>query len=963
MKNRLLAFVLTTVFCMPVWLLAQTTKKPLTPSVYDNWKFMESPILSNDGHYTAFEVNAQQGDGRLYFLDIQTNKRDSVNRAGSLQFSPNSNYFVAKIKMSYADQRKKKLAKKEKEIKDTLLIRIIDGNEKKFAKLKSFRVPEKESDWFAMLLEQDVKKDSLKKNDSVNKSEQENKNVVPAHPGSLKTIDSTKFKKSSRKAPKHKSEVIKSDLGELVITNPVTGKEYRYKDVKDYAVSTNGQLFSMVRAWGDSIDSTEVASFNSLAEKLTILYKGPGYALKATPDWKGNQLAYLVAADTGKIKRYSLYNYIFKNNKLQLVADTATVGFTKGWSVSENGSLNFSEDGNKLFFGVAPRLKPEPKDTLTEEEKAHYDVWSWTDDELMTQQLKTVAKDKKKSYYAVFNGLKNKVFQLADENMETMIPMFHFNGDYALGYAAKPYMKERAWKGTSSKDIYLLNLNTGEKKLLLKKTEAMASLSPSAKYLLYYLQADSTWNCMNLKDFQPLALTKNLNVKFYDEEHDTPDQASPYGLAGWTQDDKRVFIYDHYDIWSFDPLMKKQPELLTSRFGRELKITFRYSALDNEIPYISGPMLLDAFNTVNKQSGYYHLDQPSAAVPTKLVMEEYKYMGDHKAKNADVMLWTKNSFQIFPDLWISNMDFTHANRISDANPQQKEYLWGSAELVNWTAFDGQKLNGLLYKPENFDPAKKYPMLVYFYERNSDNLYSHSTPRPSRSIINIPFCVSNGYVVFVPDITYKTGLPGKSAYNAIVSGTMAMLEKGFIDRNHIGLQGQSWGGYQTGYLVTQTNLYTAAFAGAPVSNMTSAYGGIRWESGSPRTFQYETGQSRIGASLWEKPQLYIENSPLFYADRIETPLLIMSNDNDGAVPWYQGIEFFNALHRLNKPVWLLCYNGDEHNLVRRANMKDLDIRMMQFFDHYLKGAPIPVWMKYGLPAVDKGLRNAYELSTE
>jgi dipeptidyl aminopeptidase/acylaminoacyl peptidase len=454
-----------------------------------------------------------------------------------------------------------------------------------------------------------------------------------------------------------------------------------------------------------------------------------------------------------------------------------------------------------------------------------------------------------------------------------------------------------------------------------------------------------------------------MNVKFYDEEHDTPDQANAYGHAGWTQDEKQILIYDHYDIWSFDPLMKRQPEMLTKGAGREQKITFRYSQLDNDVNYITGPILLDAFNTVNKQNGFYRLDQPVSAIPTKLTMGEFKYIGERKAKNANVMLWARSTFQIFPDLWVSDMDFANAKRISDANPQQKNYLWGSVELVHWTAFDGEKLTGILYKPENFDPNKKYPMLVYFYERNSDNLYTHSTPRPSRSIINTSFCVSNGYVVFVPDITYQTGMPGKSAFNAIISGTQAMVEKGFIDRDHMGLQGQSWGGYQTGFLVTQTDMYCAAFAGAPVSNMTSAYGGIRWESGSPRTFQYETGQSRIGASLWEKPQLYIENSPLFYADRIHTPLLIMSNDNDGAVPWYQGIEYFNAMRRLNKPAWLLCYNGDQHNLTRRANMKDLDIRMMQFFDHFLKGAPMPLWMKAGLPAVDKGLRNAYELTTD
>jgi dienelactone hydrolase len=943
-KKQLLVFLFVSICCMPSWLSAQTIKKPLTPAVYDNWKSIDASALSNNGRYAALEVNAQQGDGRLNFIDLQTQKHDSVNRAGGVLFSPNSNYFVARIKMSYADQHKKKLAKKDKEIKDTLLVHVFDGKDKKFAKLKTFRVPEKESNWFAMLLDQDVKKDSVKKNDSLNKK-----------------ADTAKLKKPASKAPKHKSEIVKTDLGELVISNPITDKEYRFKDVKEYGMSTNGQIITMIRAWGDAIDSTEIAAFNSTTEKLNTIYKGPGYALKPTADWQGSQMAYLVAQDTGKIKRYALYNYNFKTGKPLMVADTATTEFIKGWSLSENGNISYSEDGTKLLFAVAPRPKPEPKDSLIDDEKARYDVWSWTDEELMTMQLKNVAKDKKKSYIALYNIAKNKIFQLTDENMESVSFMFHNNGDWALGNVSKPYKKDEAMKGTNPRDIYLINLNTGEKKLLLKKSEARASLSPAAKYLLYYSQADSTWNCMNLQTFQPLCLTKNLNVKFYDEEHDTPDPSTAYGQAGWTQDDKQVLLYDHFDIWSFDPTMKKQPEMLTKGVGREQNIMFRYSQLDNEVPYIAGPMLLDAFNTVNKQSGFYRLDQPVAAVPTKLVMGEFKYIGERKAKNANVMLWAKSTFQMFPDLWTSNMDFTDAKRISDVNPQQKDYLWGTAELVSWTAFDGQKLNGLLYKPENFDPSKKYPLLVYYYERNSDNLYAHSTPRPSRSIINTSFCVSNGYVVFVPDITYKTGFPGKSAYNAIISGTQAMIEKGFIDRDHMGLQGQSWGGYQTGYLVTQTDMFAAAFAGAPVSNMTSAYGGIRWESGMVRTFQYESGQSRIGASLWDKPQLYIENSPIFYVDRIHTPLLIMSNDNDGAVPWYQGIEYFNAMRRLNKPAWLLCYNGDEHNLVRRANMKDLDIRMMEFFNHYLKGAPMPVWMKYGLPAVDKGLRNAYELS--
>jgi len=183
---------------------------------------------------------------------------------------------------------------------------------------------------------------------------------------------------------------------------------------------------------------------------------------------------------------------------------------------------------------------------------------------------------------------------------------------------------------------------------------------------------------------------------------------------------------------------------------------------------------------------------------------------------------------------------------------------------------------------------------------------------------------------------------------------------FIDRKKIGIQGQSWGGYQTAWLITQTNMFAAAMAGAPVSNMTSAYGGIRWESGLSRMFQYENNQSRIGATLWDKPLQYIENSPLFYVPKIKTPLLIMHNDNDGAVPWYQGIELFTAMRRLNKPVWMLTYNNEEHNLKAEswANRMDLTIRMKQFFDHYLKDEPMPWWMQYGVPAIQKGKELGY-----
>ena len=299
-------------------------------------------------------------------------------------------------------------------------------------------------------------------------------------------------------------------------------------------------------------------------------------------------------------------------------------------------------------------------------------------------------------------------------------------------------------------------------------------------------------------------------------------------------------------------------------------------------------------------------------------------------------------------------DMKNLTQLTDLADQQKNYNWLTAELVKWKMFDGKMSEGLLFKPEDFDPKKKYPVIFYFYERNADGLYNYRAPAPSASTINIPYFVSNGYLVFDPNIYYKNGEPGESAYNSVVSAAKHLAKLPFVDSAKMAIQGQSWGGYQVAYLVTRTKMFAAAGAGAPVANMTSAYGGIRWGSGLSRQFQYERSQTRIGASLWQRIDLYIKNSPLFSADKIVTPLLIMHNDKDGAVPWYQGIEFFTALRRLNKKVWLLQYNDEDHNLVERRNRKDLSIRLSQFFDHYLKGAPAPRWMTEGVPAIEKGI---------
>ncbi|MGH2624261.1 MAG: alpha/beta hydrolase family protein, partial [Sphingobacterium sp.] len=363
------------------------------------------------------------------------------------------------------------------------------------------------------------------------------------------------------------------------------------------------------------------------------------------------------------------------------------------------------------------------------------------------------------------------------------------------------------------------------------------------------------------------------------------------------------------------------------------------------------PIFLNGFNETNKFSGLYKLQNNTIK---ELWSEPFSYKAYAANKKNDKIIYTKEDYENSPDLYLITNESKEI-KITDINTQQSDYNWGTATLVNWKTPNGKQAKGILYKPENFDPNKKYPVIAYFYEKLSDGLYTYHAPTPTPSRLNISYFVSNEYIVFAPDIEYEIGYPGKSAEEFVNSG-MHFLARNYdwVDSTKMGIQGQSWGGYQVAHLITRTNMYAAAWAGAPVVNMTSAYGGIRWQTGMSRQFQYEHTQSRIGKPLWDAIDLYIENSPLFFMENVKTPVAIMHNDNDGAVPWYQGIEFFTALRRLNKPVWLLNYNGDAHNLVNKQNKKDIQIREAQFFDHFLKGKSAPNWIEKGVKATEKGI---------
>ncbi len=630
----------------------------------------------------------------------------------------------------------------------------------------------------------------------------------------------------------------------------------------------------------------------------------------------------------------------------EVVGPDAT-GLREGWTISGD-SLRFSDDGKRLFISTTPRRETARPASVPADERVELDIWNWKDNYIQPMQRVRGNTDRNRTYSGVVFLDKREFRQLSDEDLSVGEPAA---GDWALGYDDSKYLHLTGYTYPVPRDYALVNVRTGERKTSLTNFTGNVSLSPSGKHLLVYDGKD--WSSVSIPGGKKANLTAKLKVKFFDEEDDHPSKPPAYGSLGWSSDGDFALLYDRYDLWKLAAAGSSAVNL--TKVGRQKGIKFRYVRIrddsddDTRGIDLAKPMLLAAENLTTHDTGFFRLEP--GGTPKLLLMGARRYGTPVKAKEADVFILTVQSFHEYPDYYVTGPDFHELKRVTDVNPHIRRYNWGQAELVQYKSADGVPLSGVLIKPENFDPSKKYPMVVYIYERLSGNLHSFRLPVAGTSI-NPTFYASNGYLVFMPDITYTVGYPGQSALKCVLPAIQAVVDQGFVNESAIGIQGHSWGGYQIAFMVTQTNRFKAAIAGAPVSNMVSAYGGIRWTSGLPRQFQYEQTQSRIGDTLWNAPMRYIENSPIFMADRVKTPLLMLHNDQDGAVPWYQGIEYFLALRRLGRECYLLNYNGEDHGLRKKQNQLDYTVRMFQFFEHHLKGKPAPGWMKNGVPFVDR-----------
>ncbi len=892
------------------------------------WFKLDGEQISKDGKWFAYERNPYRGDGSLIVQNLHKNGSDTIHRAKDARFSPQNDWIAFKIYPAYDSLKKQKLdgVKKDKLSKDSLGIFDLKSQSiEKIPAVKSFRFPTKAGNLLAFLHETEFIPEQFKETDSTAK----------------------KTKKSGKK----------DDFAFLGVRNPDDQQIRYFKQVSHFEIADKSNTLFFATKPVDSIDSLTVNRYKPGWETPEILFTTKGKINALSADLEGKQLVISFSPDTTKRKVYQMA--FWSENKVAFVAiDTLTKNMPVNYSLSEHGKITFSEDGTTVYLGLAPKPLPTIKDSLIDDEKVSVDIWNWKDQQLQTQQIKNLETEKKRNYLAAWYPESRNLVPLENEQITSVRAEMKYNPKYFLGRSSKAYEYLYSWEQTRYSDYYRINRLNGDSLRLLTKANSMASLNPKGDYLIYYDGNDSLWKSLHIESLKSQVLTNHQMDTFYNDENDIPNEAGMQGVAGWTVDGK-FLVYSKYELWELDPAEAKNARKITYQ-DAENPLRYRYAKTDREAVFVPEEIYLSVFNDLSKKSGYARLNRKKDKIEM-LAYDAARYTGLKKAKDAERFLFKRETFTEFPDWIMADAKWKNPEKLTHANPQQQNYCWGTVERVSWTSYGGKSLDGLMYLPANYDANGDYPMMIYFYEKYSDDLHRHYPPKPSRSVINFTDYTSRGYAVFIPDIVYETAKPGQSAYDAIMSGVDRVLEKyPAIDSSRMALQGQSWGGYQIAWLVTRTNRFKAAMAGVPVSNMTSAYGGIRWSSGMVRAFQYEDGQSRIGGDLWTNFDDYIENSPLFFADKVETPLLIMHNDADGAVPWYQGIEYFTALRRLGKPVWMLVYNKAPHNLSRFADMQDLTIRFEQFFDYYLKDAPEPIWMKEGVKAIDKGREFGFEL---
>lgn len=918
MRKGICACMLACLVCFTC--LQAQQKKYLTKEDYGRWQSIASADLSPDGQWIAYQITVQEGNDTMYVTNSKLNKQYKLEFASTAEFSKDNQWVAYRIGLPFKDAEKLRDQLKPIEYRMGLL-NLASGKKE---------------------VVQNISRFGFSRN------------------GKFLAVYLTPPKEN-----KDKGAVV-------LLKNLMTGATRTIGNVTEYAFNKKSDQFAYIVESANSAGNS-VELFNLTNNTLKVIASDTAKFNKLTWQKEGDGLAFYRSYRKDGYEEDNavvyMYTNIYKTPSLRIFDPATAKGFPIAMRIYNGSGLKLSDDMTTAFFGIkkwtynalAKKEDKKAGDSLTKKDSvridstralakngsvdklAPVDVWHWKDPEIQPRQKVTFAGDTVLSYLCAWNLDNNTFFQIAKE----LTPHAEINGNqkYVLISTDKKYRP--AFKEDYT-DAYLVNVKTGEDKLIFEKTIEgnynFPQSSPDGKYFIYF--KDKHWWSYNISTGKNLNLTENIHTAFWDTRDDHPASRPAVGGGGWLKGDREVLLYDEYNIWSVNPDGKHARKLTD---GEKEEIVFRVTRLDTEDPFIddSKPIFFTAYGDKTKKFGYYKYEKNNV---NKLIFEDVLVSRLAKAKDAGAFSYVKQDYDKPPALYLTD-NFTNEKQVVATNPQQQNYYWGKSELISYTNKKGKKLQGALFYPANYEPGKKYPMVVYIYETLSNTVHTYFPPSV-RSAYNTTNFTSNGYFVFRPDIVYEINDPGLSAVNCVVPAVEEVLKTGMIDKSKVGLMGHSWGAYQTSFIITQTDLFKAAIAGAPLTNLISMSNSIYWNTGTPDSKIFETSQGRFDGPWYEKMEDHMRNSPMFNASKINTPLLITFGDKDGAVDWHQGIEMYSTMRRMGKPIVMLVYADENHNFTKKDDQIDYQRRQKEYFDYYLLGKPAEKWITEGVSYQDK-----------
>ena len=733
-----------------------------------------------------------------------------------------------------------------------------------------------------------------------------------------------------------------------------------YKEMGPYQLLENGKKVLYINKAKDATTLCYGDLYKPATHK--VIFKDSEKLLSRFDYIRGNG-AFEIEYKSNDVTYSRYYTFDVHTGKVTMLTDT------KEWNIPAETYQKVS-DIRKLGNGTVWELRIGEKRQRNKDKKEEAKVdstfslqlWSWNDPVIQSEQEKGGYREERpepdRYIYDTKNGHLQRILDGkfgTYEYQKTDVPA------YMLVMDDFAFKATENWRHMDRKDLAIVDLATGKMNYFSKQQIQRPTWSRNGEYVIFYDDYAKDWKRYEPKSQKIESISTAIPYPVYNELYDLPHAEPPYGLAGWSEDGKKAYIYDRFDIWEVNMDDLSHPVCYTKGLGRKDNLVLRFMSVnyeDNFTVPAKGTMPLHITNWTTREHGLGQIT--SSGKLKKNLYGDFDFQLPAATADRRYILLSRQSFSEGRNMWVFDTRSNKCKKVTNANPNHNGYPWGSVKIVQWKNFAGKINQGLVYFPAGYEEGKEYPMVVNYYETHASEKHVYYMPDWCSAMLDLPTFLSHGYIVFKPDVYFKTGYPAQSTYDAVVSGVEYLVKEGIATPGRIGVQGHSWSGCTVANLITMTDIFSCASIGAGVVNMTEAYSALRIGSGNTRMFMYEDWQSRIGKSLWEDPEAYLRNSAIFRADRIKTPVLIMHNDKDEAVEFHEGRNLYMAMRRLQKPAWLLNYEGEGHFIWNPAAQRDWSRRMLQFFDHYLKDAGTPRWMKEGINVNEKNIDRKMDL---